>query len=330
MTDTPHDPAAQAASATDAGAPSPGTMIRTARERARLTMEDLATQMKLARSTLDALERDNFDSLLEPVYVRGYYRKCAKLLGISEKELIEAYQALVAPKAPSAPSKLRLASGSELGSGSKLPLWMSAGAAVFALIVGSLAWNFFKAPQQPPPMLPAPAETAPAAPAATEAAPAATTTDSAGAVSEAPPPAAAEAPAPAPVKPAAAAATPPPRVELPVAKPAPAPIVTSSAGVATSNAKPDTATPPVAGEEKAITLEFAITSWARISDGNGKTLLNSLMHAGDKRSFRAPTPFAVFLGNAPGVTAQYDGKPVDLAKYTGDNLTARFTLPEKH
>ena len=319
---TPPAPAA-------ADTPSPGAMIRNARERARLTLEDLATQIKLARSTLDALERDNFDSLLEPVYVRGYYRKCAKVLGIPEKQLIDAYQALVAPKAPSAPSKLRLASGSELGSGARLPMWMSVGVAVLAAILLSLVWSFIKGPPQAPP-LPVPVETAPAAPAlpVTSSSAAAAPDAAATAAEETKPAAVAAAPVTTP--------TPSARTVAPavVIKPAPVPLPPAASAskpeAAPVTAKPATSTAaPLLLEEKSMSLEFSITSWARITDANGKTLLNSLMHAGDKRSVRGAPPFAVFLGNAPGVTAQYEGKPVDLAKYTGDNLTARFSLPEK-
>ncbi|HVT35358.1 MAG TPA: RodZ domain-containing protein, partial [Nevskiaceae bacterium] len=295
--------------------PSPGQMIRNARERARLTMEDLAAQMKLARPTLDALEHDNFEALLEPVYVRGYYRKCAKLLNLSEKDLIDAYQAMVSPKAPSAPSKLRLASGTELGSDRKLPLWMAGGMGVLALIVASLVWNLVKAPPQPAPLLqPTPAITESAAP---PVAPAAATTDTTGPGEEPARPAEPRAQNSAPT---AVTTT----TVAPAALP-PKPAATAAAAPAAAGSSAASA----AGEEKPLTLEFSITSWARVSDGNGKTLLNSLMHAGDKRSFKAATPYAVFLGNAPGVTAQFEGKSVDLAKYTGDNLTARFSLPEK-
>ena len=68
----------------------PGRVIRQARERARLGIEELASMTRLARSTLEALERDDFSTLTEAVYVRGYYRKCAKVLNLPEAELIAA------------------------------------------------------------------------------------------------------------------------------------------------------------------------------------------------------------------------------------------------
>ena len=107
------DNTAQPAASTDASESSrqgPGRLIRLARERARLGLPELAGLTKLAPATLEALERDDFSVLNEPVYVRGYYRKCAKALSMSEQELLSAYEKLVAPRAPAAPTKLLLGS----------------------------------------------------------------------------------------------------------------------------------------------------------------------------------------------------------------------------
>ena len=74
-------------------------------------------------------------------------------------------------------------------------------------------------------------------------------------------------------------------------------------------------------------LSFTITSWARVDDASGKTLLNALMRAGDKKTLNGKLPYAVFLGNAPGVKVEYNGKNVDFSKTVADNLTARFKVP---
>src|SRR3546814_19816877 len=112
-----------------------------ARQAQHLSVDDLAGQTKLARTTVEALERDDFGALLEPVYVRGYYRKCAKVLGVDEKALIEAYSSLAAPRVPQAPTKLRLASATAPGSSRRLPtamaqLFVPLPALAFALLCG--------------------------------------------------------------------------------------------------------------------------------------------------------------------------------------------------
>ena len=87
---------------------SPGALIRQGRERMNLSLDDLAGVTKLSYNKLEALERDDYSALLEPVYVRGYYRKCAKVLNLSEKALLDAYKNRVAPKQPEAQLRRRL------------------------------------------------------------------------------------------------------------------------------------------------------------------------------------------------------------------------------
>ena len=38
-------------------------------------------------------------------------------------------------------------------------------------------------------------------------------------------------------------------------------------------------------------------------------------------------PYSIFLGNAPGVTMEFGGQPVDLRPLTQGNSTARFSVP---
>ena len=109
-----HPPADDAASQPQS--PSPGALLRQARQRAGLGAEDLAGQLKLAKGTLEALERDDFAALSEPVYVRGYYRKIAKVLPIAESELIDAYNARTKPAPAKQPlRRLPLAGGVAAG-----------------------------------------------------------------------------------------------------------------------------------------------------------------------------------------------------------------------
>lgn len=305
----------------------PGQLIRRARERARMTAEELAAQMKLARGTLEALERDDFKVLMEPVYVRGYYRKCAKVLGIAENDLVDAYQAMVAPRTPEPPAKLRLASGSELGSGSRLPLALASGAAAIGVVVLSLVWfarNEVNHVPELPVVAATPVETK------TEIAPvdATTLTTTPDAAATTTPAAAPGAVAPAVTAPAAVVA-PQPQAVAPTA--APAPVVAAPTAPAIAAVLPSTPQAPLSGLAAAaagnatLALRFNITSWARIDDASGKTLLNGLVRGGERQTLTGTAPFAVFLGNAPGVNVDFNGKPIDLSKYTAQNNTARFT-----
>jgi cytoskeleton protein RodZ len=301
------DAAAVAEPAPPAPVLSPGTMIRDARQAQRLSVDDLAAHTKLARATVEALERDDFGALLEPVYVRGYYRKCAKVLGVDEKTLIDAYSSRVAQRAPQPPAKLRLASGTELGSSSRLPMAMAVLFVIVAVIVCAFLWwlrgatsKFDARKDLPASISVAPSPSAPSAqtPLASDTPPAA---DAEGAaVDDAMPP-------------------------VPAAEPSAVPSA-GGAAAAASDANAAPATPAATGNGR-LQLVFNGASWVRINDASGKVLLDGLIASGERRGLDGVPPFSLFLGKAPAVSVEFDGKPVDLRPYTRDNATARLTLP---
>lgn len=266
----------------------PGRLVREARERARLSTEDLAAQIKLARVTLDAIERDDFAQLNEPVYVRGYYRKLAKVLPVTEAELISAYEAVAGQKAPPHPSKLILAGGPELGSARRISLKFAIALILGGLFIGALAfWGKNRSAQ--PAVTPPPAAESPAA---TESAP-----------------------------PTAMAV--PGTTEPPTVPPASAPAATP----APQAAAPLAAEPSATNTTGPLLLQFNGTSWAEVRDAAGRVLLSGLVEAGNSQTLDGRPPFEIVLGNAPVVRISYQGQAVDMAPHRRSDNTARLTLP---
>jgi len=72
---------------------SPGAQLRAARQQAGWTAERLAAELGLPLERMHALERDEHDSFGGIVFVRGYLRRAAVLLGIPAAGLIAAYEA---------------------------------------------------------------------------------------------------------------------------------------------------------------------------------------------------------------------------------------------
>jgi cytoskeleton protein RodZ len=283
---------------------SPGAALRAAREQARMSIEELASRTRLARHTLEALEQDAFDQLLEPVYVRGYYRKCAKVLNMPEQPLIALYEALVGPVQVAAPAKLRLASGGELGSMPRLSARFAILAPLVAVIACVAIWLM---------RTPGPVNVA-TEPVTVEVA--GSTTDSA-----------AEVPTytePAPVLPAE---SPTPTSQGSDMPSLPATTVEPPAGVAPTVQAPVPATTAVASNAKALALQFNAISWARVEDRTGRSLLSGVIAAGERRILEGEPPYAVFLGNAPGVKVEFGGQTINVAPYVKDNATARFSVP---
>lgn len=74
-----------------------------------------------------------------------------------------------------------------------------------------------------------------------------------------------------------------------------------------------------------LEILFTSDSWVQMFDAAGDVVEKGLLRAGDRRVL-APTDVArLVLGNASGVQASVDGRPVDLAPFTRANV-ARFTL----
>ena len=318
MTETPENETAPTvdAAAAPSGPISPGTMIREARQAQHLSVDDLAAQTKLARTTVEALERDDYGALLEPVYVRGYYRKCAKVLGIDDKAMIDEYASRVAQRVPQAPAQLRLASGTDLGSSSRLPLTMGVLLVLVAIVVcGFIWWLRGTTTGALPPSLSIPGSGAPSTNA------------------EAPPaPAPAAAGSAAPLAPFAAdggdaASTTDGNAPTGEAAQAPVPADTPAADAASPAADDSAAPATAAAGSGALTLRFTQKSWVRIKDATGRTLLSGTIAAGETHTLDGSAPFDLLIGNAPGVRIDYDGQAVDLQSLIHDSGTAHFQLP---
>lgn len=80
---------------------SPGERLRNAREQSGLSRKEAASHLKLSVDKIDSLERGEVDQLAAPVFVAGYLRAYAKLVGLPEDEIIASFKALSMMDAPS-------------------------------------------------------------------------------------------------------------------------------------------------------------------------------------------------------------------------------------
>jgi transcriptional regulator with XRE-family HTH domain len=75
-----------------------GTFLRRARESRDLVLADVAQKTKVARSTLELLERGQLAELPAGVYVRGFIRSFARAVGTDETEPLLMYERAVEAK----------------------------------------------------------------------------------------------------------------------------------------------------------------------------------------------------------------------------------------
>jgi len=265
-----------------------GQALRDAREAQGLGVDDVAARLRLMRRQIEAMEADDFDSLGQPVFARGFVRNYARLLGLAPDPLLAdmggatAEPVVMRPEAP-LPSRSWLTSPWLL-----LALF---GVAVLAVVPVALYWWLNSDEDE----IPAGAMRAPAvAPVTAAPAPADTVPVE--------PPVAAEAPA------------------APEAVPA-APTAQDAAVAAVDEA------PAAAVVRGVLQLEFGADSWVEIRDATGRMLHRQLDTAGSSIEVRGAPPFDVVVGNAAQVRMTYNGRPIDLKPFI-DVTVARFTLEE--
>ena len=71
---------------------SPGARLKREREARGLTEQQAAESLNLDPTVVAALEANDFAALGAPVFVKGHLRRYASLLGLSEDEIVGAYE----------------------------------------------------------------------------------------------------------------------------------------------------------------------------------------------------------------------------------------------
>jgi len=68
-----------------------GSYLKAERELRGVTLEELHTKTRIPMHYLQALEKNLFDELPEEVFIRGYIRSFAEVIGANEDEMLSAY-----------------------------------------------------------------------------------------------------------------------------------------------------------------------------------------------------------------------------------------------
>lgn len=337
-----------------------GSRLLAARESMKLSVNDVARQLKLQPRQVEALERDDYTIFSSPVFVRGFLRNYARFVGLDGDSLVLSAEkagrlpeSAVSPghqggETAVAPPKPGIREPLERDKGSKSWIPVTVGLIAIAGIIVYFSDQTVTVPRAPAPPAPVADSASPAAPApASETAPASAPAEE---VSGIPAPPAADVVAPVSEPPAAtpAAATPPaPAVtaaapateavkkpaEKPVEKPVTeegvsTPTLDSAEAAAAKSTKRSTS--PVTGSDThagdpEIRLSFSGESWVEVRDARGGIVFSDLSRAGTERVVHGQPPFQVTVGRASGVTMTYNSRSVDLAPYTQAEV-ARLTL----
>jgi cytoskeleton protein RodZ len=303
----------------------PGRYLLKARENKKLRIEDVAFELRLVPSQVVALEEDDYSSMPEVTYVRGYLRNYARLLGLSPDEILLAHARITRSDdlgkvavAPVGEKEIHTA-----GIGVKLlGLFI-----ILAMIAGAVYWSLDSDVDQPEPVAAIPEPEAPVI----EEVPTGTSK-----LSFAEP-----APEPEPETVAAASTEPvealiennteevvtpeqAPEASAPIEAPAeqPAPVAEAPAQTVASVEQS-----PVTDGTGKLVISYQKSCWTDIRDVNGKKLVYKTIAAGETINVEGQTPFTLFFGFAVGVDLTFNGTPVDLKEHTR-GVFARLTLGE--
>ena len=273
----------------ESGQASVGQILRNAREAQGVTVEEAAARLRLMHRQIEAMEADDFESLGQPVFARGFVRNYARLLALVPEALLAQMEG--APAEPAPVSQAELPQQRSWLSSPWLILLLLGLLLLVAIPVVLYLWLNSEVDEGPA----SPVPTAQSRPAPQTAPP----------VSAAVPPAALPV-----VAPAAAVAQDAPAAEVAAPAEAEAPAAVAS---------------PLASS--VLHLEFGAEAWTEIKDSSGRMLHRQLNRAGSSVDIHGQPPFDVVIGNAAQARMTYNGRPIDLKPFI-DVTVARFTLEE--
>lgn len=314
---------------------SPGRRLRLTRQARGLEIDHVASQLHLAPDQISALERDDYDALPGPVFVIGYTRNYARLVGLDPEPLLDAYRA-TSPEARRPRSRSRPAGSKQIRSNHLLVRVVSIAILVAAAGLAFLWWQkeYGGGQHQAPPRDEnavdegsAPIDADPFLPEFQDSPPAAAPVDRQSAPNVALP---------------TVGESPPPRVEEEsLAEPRPAapeaqrvdPAETAATSVPPEGTPEEAAahggeTETSATAQGDIVMSFSGPCWVDIRDSTRKFKLFGEMSKGDRHVLEGTPPYSVILGNAAAVQITVAGKSLDIEEIARGNV-ARFTLDPK-
>ncbi len=287
--------------------PQCGERLAAARAERDISVSDIAKELHISEDKVDALERNEFDTLGAAVFARGYIRKYAQLMGLDEAELAAEYDSLASDSNILPELKARPRPRREMSPGPWIVL------IVIIILAASAYWWFVERPvgeisatppAEPGTSIPA-AQPTTAQPAAAE--PATVQRDS-GQPTDA-----------APVD--AVAGTVVDDVSQAAAEEIDAPDMADEAGDQVA-VEPES---PEDGQLRLL-LTFSGDCWTEISDGTGRRLFFGLGSDGRTVELSGQAPINALFGNADSVRIEVNGVAYAIRPEERRGRTARLTI----
>lgn len=300
--------------------PLAGRRLSDARRARNISLQDVARELHLDEYKVTALEQNRFDRLGAPVFVKGYLRKYAELVGLAAEDILADYRRF--ERSDETPPIVGLRRHARRG----FPAgpWLGA-VLVLALVTGGL-WVWFSGGLDR--WLPGEEGGVPAPRVANESA------STRPQVADEPVVQEPGMPADAGSAVADSALPGDPGGDAAAAEPGPGEAAAAAEAVAAEELDAETvapvleapeSVPPPAGQV-ALQITFTGDCWTEVSDTAGDRLYFGLGRAGETVSVTGRAPLRVLLGNRANASLTVDGEdyPIPPSARRGD--TARLTI----
>lgn len=272
-----------------------GKLLRSLREKAGLSLDDVANRTKISRGQLEAMEREEMRLLPEPVYVRAFIRDICRVMGADPKPVTDAFARDFAPEAPAAqapaaadavPARKMEKEVEFHASPRKKGFRVFLAFAVVIVLIGAV-WGGWRE---------------------------GILSKLGGDNTEA---------AQVQMQEASGRTAALQRPRSPSnAMPANAPLTANPDGTASAKTADTAAAPAGTGN---VTIRTIGSSWVKLIDADGKTIFQGNIKAGDEKSFTGKLPIRATVGNSTQCAVSLNGTPFDLSGYTKGSV-ARFIL----
>jgi len=117
----------------------PGSQLARMREKKGISQEYVAGKLHLRVKVIELLEADDYQNMPEPVFIKGYLRAYAKLLGMAPEPLLATFNHKYSPE-----RKLEKAlwqSKRESNFGERIVRWFTAMVAITAIVAVGVWWH---------------------------------------------------------------------------------------------------------------------------------------------------------------------------------------------
>ncbi|MCP5142048.1 MAG: DUF4115 domain-containing protein [Gammaproteobacteria bacterium] len=318
----------------------PGHRLRDARKLGNLDQSDIATQLNLDIATINALEKDDYSKMPPAVFVRGYLRAYAGMVGLPADDILASFDAMqgVDPAERNYRAPVRISATGVPKTGRSIVPTVLLVIIVIALAAGAYWWWQQRGSVSALGSVVANKPLA-ALDLGTNDMSSASVADSAADPAADP---AVDRPALGvtgmPVDEQPVRITTPPVEEAPGDEPPTmleeaAPAVAGPVEIPSVLSEPPAesvteSTPGTASAIDRLTLTYSDNCWTQVRDAAGKRLAFGVMKPGQVLDLSGVAPFDVTLGQSDGVSVEFNGKPFDHNRFSRGKI-ARFQIADE-